>query len=259
VSKGFTLIELLVVIAIIAILASILFPVFGRARENARRSSCQSNLKQMGLGIMQYTQDYDEKLVPVGTGSPTNVGGARGSWAQRIQPYIKSSQLFACPSNTQNTAVREAAIPAMNYPAIPRSYSANSHYLNNREDNPNSESLIQNPSQKILVAETLGADPATAYFDFNTTNGFPNDIFGGHLSTMNCLFGDGHVKSLKLVSTVSPFNMWGAFTDNTAAQGTGCDMTGSTWNALGNGGNPNCDAPSPGAVAKLQTAAAKYQ
>ncbi|RYG53119.1 DUF1559 domain-containing protein, partial [bacterium] len=62
--KAFTLIELLVVIAIIAILAAILFPVFGRARENARRSSCQSNLKQIGLGIMQYTQDYDERIIP---------------------------------------------------------------------------------------------------------------------------------------------------------------------------------------------------
>lgn len=59
--KGFTLIELLVVIAIIAILAAILFPVFARARENARRASCQSNLKQIGLGILQYAQDYDER------------------------------------------------------------------------------------------------------------------------------------------------------------------------------------------------------
>lgn len=58
-TNAFTLIELLVVIAIIAILSAILFPVFGRARENARRSSCQSNLKQIGLGIMQYVQDYD--------------------------------------------------------------------------------------------------------------------------------------------------------------------------------------------------------
>lgn len=63
--RAFTLIELLVVIAIITLLAAILFPVFARARENARRSSCQSNLKQIGIGIAQYTQDYDEKM-PLG-------------------------------------------------------------------------------------------------------------------------------------------------------------------------------------------------
>lgn len=71
-SKGFTLIEILVVIAIIALLAAILFPVFARARENARRTSCASNLKQIGLGIMQYTQDYDERMPPF-LNEPNNV------------------------------------------------------------------------------------------------------------------------------------------------------------------------------------------
>ncbi len=92
--KGFTLIELLVVIAIISILASILFPVFARARENARRSSCQSNLKQIGLGIMQYTQDYDEQF-PMG--AYTNWTGA---WPATTQPYIKSVQVFRCPTGS---------------------------------------------------------------------------------------------------------------------------------------------------------------
>ena len=69
-NRGFTLIELLVVIAIILILAAILFPVFARARENARRASCQSNLKQMGLVLGQYAKDYDERMISTGIGHP---------------------------------------------------------------------------------------------------------------------------------------------------------------------------------------------
>ena len=91
--SAFTLIELLVVIAIIAILAAILFPVFARARENARRSSCQSNLKQIALGFMQYTQDYDEKFPgsdwrqhKLALTRPANPFG----WADGLQPYLKS-------------------------------------------------------------------------------------------------------------------------------------------------------------------------
>ena len=94
---AFTLIELLVVIAIIAILAAILFPVFARARENARRSSCQSNLKQIGLGILQYTQDYDEYM-PVGT-----TGNGAGGWVGQVYPYVKSLQIFICPSDYSPT------------------------------------------------------------------------------------------------------------------------------------------------------------
>jgi prepilin-type N-terminal cleavage/methylation domain-containing protein len=119
--KGFTLIELLVVIAIISILAAILFPVFARARENARRASCMSNLKQIGLGIMMYVQDYDEKYPTnlVGTKSDDSsyisrtdktypsgnflVSDGSGSghyltWMDLIYPYTKSVQIFICPS-----------------------------------------------------------------------------------------------------------------------------------------------------------------
>jgi prepilin-type N-terminal cleavage/methylation domain-containing protein len=93
---GFTLIELLVVIAIIAILASILFPVFARARENARRTSCLSNSKQLGLALMQYAQDYDERL-PLVTNVNTNNSNV-WKWMDGLFVYTKSTTVFTCPS-----------------------------------------------------------------------------------------------------------------------------------------------------------------
>ncbi len=96
--SAFTLIELLVVIAIIAILAAILFPVFARARENARRASCQSNLKQIGLGFQQYAQDYDGWTSGSGV---FVVGSVYHSWPSAIFPYVKSDQLFSCPSGNE--------------------------------------------------------------------------------------------------------------------------------------------------------------
>ena len=114
--RGFTLIELLVVIAIIAILAAILFPVFARAREKARQTSCLSNMKQLGLGMLMYAQDYDETFTRMGHGNqPTpvvpgdnyfnyNSGSSYlyfyRSWASNIYPYIKNVQIFICPSPT---------------------------------------------------------------------------------------------------------------------------------------------------------------
>src|SRR5690606_33473906 len=94
IQTGFTLIELLVVIAIIALLAAILFPVFARARENARRTSCHSNLKQMGTATMMYIQDYDERY-PFGYDDRS----PGVYWPDLLQPYTKSRQLFYCPSS----------------------------------------------------------------------------------------------------------------------------------------------------------------
>ena len=108
-ARGFTLIELLVVIAIIAILAAILFPVFAKAREKARQASCSSNLKQTGLAVQQYVQDYDE-LLPIGTSywyAPGGGGSAARTdpvpWWILLNPYMKNDKILICPSdNTES-------------------------------------------------------------------------------------------------------------------------------------------------------------
>jgi prepilin-type N-terminal cleavage/methylation domain-containing protein/prepilin-type processing-associated H-X9-DG protein len=110
--RAFTLIEILIVIAIIALLAAILFPVFSRARESARRSSCASNLKQLALGMIQYAQDYDERLPflstrpylkisdgsAVATCSSTSSTCVKPYWPDLLDPYVKDSQIFNDPS-----------------------------------------------------------------------------------------------------------------------------------------------------------------
>jgi prepilin-type N-terminal cleavage/methylation domain-containing protein/prepilin-type processing-associated H-X9-DG protein len=107
--KAFTLIELLVVIAIIAILAAILFPVFATAREKARQTTCASNLKQLGLGYVQYTQDYDERapggiFLTNGIFQAVVPAGGYISWLFQLDPYIKSRGVYSCPSDPTTPA-----------------------------------------------------------------------------------------------------------------------------------------------------------
>ncbi len=227
-NSGFTLIELLVVIAIIAILAAILFPVFARARENARRSSCQSNLKQIGLGIVQYVQDYDEKM----PSSKNNGMWNDVPWQVMIQPYVKSYQLFKCPSNTspdstsvQNTTGHTAqGVPAT---GVSISYMSNGGLDGNGANefggnrpftwygtyrSPTSLAELTSVATTIMVVEQAGgeAEPFCWNADkFTGTTGSPPMQFTNHLTTTNFLFADGHVKSLKPSATVSPtINMW---------------------------------------------------
>lgn len=221
-SKGFTLIELLVVIAIIAILAAILFPVFGRARENARRTSCLSNIKQIGLGVMQYTQDYDERL-PMRRYGYDTTNGHIFSWRRAIFPYIKSTQLFSCPSNTSNTEfcadsnkdeMLAVGLDPATQPRFPISYGGNGTNGNIGGQSPfefsSSAPLSAMPdsARTILIVESK--DP-------NTHVGFDNDparfkdpqiTFPGHLGT--CVFGfvDGHAKAMRPASTATDVNMW---------------------------------------------------
>jgi prepilin-type N-terminal cleavage/methylation domain-containing protein/prepilin-type processing-associated H-X9-DG protein len=115
-TRGFTLIELLVVIAIIAILAAILFPVFAKAREKARQSSCLSNVKQIVLGLLMYAQDYDETL-PMARIYSTQ-GGVSYGWYDCITPYVKNTQIFKCPSHRNSSTTgwtkHSYGVPAYN-------------------------------------------------------------------------------------------------------------------------------------------------
>ena len=252
--KGFTLIELLVVIAIIALLAAILFPVFARARENARKSSCANNLKQIGLGVLQYVQDYDETLPPPCIGSPCDSG--QGSWAQRIYPYVKSAQLYACPSNPAAKNDREAAYPAMNAPAIKRGYGGSAHFFGWDGNKALAIATITKPAQKIMICETGNIGQAVhAHADWDTGTLFRDRGWAGHLTTINLTFGDGHVKALRPTATMDRFNMWGAFVDNTDTV-PGC-LAGS-WNTNDDAQNPNCDEVSTGALSRLQLLESAY-
>jgi prepilin-type N-terminal cleavage/methylation domain-containing protein/prepilin-type processing-associated H-X9-DG protein len=230
--SGFTLIELLVVIAIIAILAAILFPVFGRARENARRSSCLSNLKQIGLGVMQYTQDYDE-IYPMKRWSGTGSGALNDtmSWRRITFPYVKSAQIYTCPSNTYGTELANDslagyAILSATDPRFSRSYSINGQtaYINGSaiaEEyslptyHPASLSSVPDAAQTVYVAEYSWRDAAVEWQDGNALNANANGLyFKGHLGTSNFLFADGHVKAMKPSATGSPVNMWNVEENN---------------------------------------------
>lgn len=123
---GFTLIELLVVIAIIAILAAILFPVFARAREKARQTSCLSNLKQLGTAFMMYVQDYDERTPRHCTCCPAR--DVHPCALQAVYPYVKNFQLYACPSFARTAVHTRPNVPegsATNFPEVNRSYGYN--------------------------------------------------------------------------------------------------------------------------------------
>ena len=199
--RAFTLMELLVVISIIALLASILFPVFARARENARRSSCSSNLKQIGLGILQYSQDYDEKLPvhPVSTGTVAgnvlNYSTTSYNWIYEIQPYVKSWQLFRCPS-MPNFAGGGGFNPSGN--------NASSYFVNGVVVN-RALAVIPAPAEIIWCHEsdfTYAAAIPRPVFDSDGGFGFKDkyitwmsSVYDNiHFSGANFLFCDGHVK-----------------------------------------------------------------
>ena len=201
--RGFTLIELLVVIAIIAILAAILFPVFAKAREKARQSSCLSNVKQLTLAFMMYAQDYDEGIrssyIPM-THAPNEV-----SWMSGITPYVKNRQVFACPSESWSHSWSGSSTPL--------SYGFNYQYLG-YNNSTYVLAQVQRPAQTVLIADSgphlhssrtyvsgshvryitwASQDPPPEFPD----NPFvePHAVYTRHNETANVGFCDGHAKA----------------------------------------------------------------
>ena len=205
--RAFTLIELLVVIAIIAILAAILFPVFQRVRENARRTVCLSNEKQIGLAVQQYTQDYDERLYffasktapsvsRTGAIVPTaNTNPVR--WWNALMPFIKSNNVFTCPSDSGPTLSPDASGNLV----IPRSYIAL------RPAEGLSLAQIPDPVETIVITEKWDkkqdgvtaitdswVEPFNGDFAYNATTKRMDLVGDRHAEGVNCTFFDGHAK-----------------------------------------------------------------
>jgi prepilin-type N-terminal cleavage/methylation domain-containing protein/prepilin-type processing-associated H-X9-DG protein len=212
-SKAFTLVELLVVIAIISLLAAILFPVFGRARENARRSSCQTAMRYIGLGVRQYAQDFDEHMPLIAVNDSPGPNQAYG-WADAILPYTKSPLQFQCPSDTVFPPTTDATGPNG---TLWDEAGASDYYFNARLNNIAEAKLATSPSI-IMLGEGLGVagalDPyviptapatppttARASYDGGSTPGpLSADVaFGNtrHMFGANYTFADGHMKWLQ--------------------------------------------------------------
>jgi prepilin-type N-terminal cleavage/methylation domain-containing protein/prepilin-type processing-associated H-X9-DG protein len=222
VRMGFTLIELLVVIAIISILAAILFPVFARAREKARQTTCASNLKQLGLAIIQYTQDYDESYPGAWKGINGNTSNStRTEWEENIYSYVKSANVYDCPDSITHIFADSTNIQANN----PDTYKTTTDYAYNDlyvgTENigvPSSgdgyganDAQLTAPADTILLTEANGSLPAArddtwtasltdfAGTDYNGNTWTGNaiatpNVYPWHTAGSNILWYDGHVK-----------------------------------------------------------------
>ncbi len=193
--RAFTLLEVLVVVAIIALLAVILFPAFARARENARRASCQSNLKQIFLAHYQYKEDCDGVFAPA---AYRNGAGERVIWTQLFQPYAKSQQIFRCPSDADS---------------LRQSFALNTFAFADVENLPPQPFGVHlgtlrfdATSELIMACESGTGDDSTSIPDAwkivppSLPLSFEGDArpVGRHFERANVLFLDGHVKSLLL-------------------------------------------------------------
>jgi prepilin-type N-terminal cleavage/methylation domain-containing protein/prepilin-type processing-associated H-X9-DG protein len=227
-TTGFTLIELLVVIAIISILAGMIFPVFGTAREKARSISCLSNMKQIGYALNAYLQDWDETFPmnrfpdnnhPLGS----NLEGSSYNWKRAVYLYLSTPLIFQCPSNeaawapiSGSDVLGDESNPY--YPKekwLPNSYAYNGGFFHEwsaleSEQRPRELGEIKDPAQLILILESRYSTPDLGPWMLTAGEYAPGKgWFNTHNRGCNWVFADTHAKWMKIQLTMVPKEMWG--------------------------------------------------
>ena len=240
--RGFSLVELLFVIAIISLLAALLFPVFGRVREQARSMVCFGNMRQIGSAVHLYIQDWDESypmnrlpdeshaplgcIVPAGSSNPmSNLEESRLNWRRVVQPYIHNKQVLVCPSNPNTQLVIIGGIPSgdqtnryyLPKDYLPLSYAYNGNFFHEAippclydepRERPRYLAEIDRDSNLIFLVESRLPYPDIGNWFIPVSTG-PNGsgAFQSHNAQCNFLFADLHVKRLKLAATCAG-KMW---------------------------------------------------